>query len=99
MQSTQDEAKAAISQCQRWKEQSNLLREAKLRAADLAIAKFSAQGIAGIILLALAIGFRAKIAAGLYNFFVGCLALWLRFNRSRKRFLDNAIKKAENRLG
>jgi hypothetical protein len=50
-------------------------------------------------LLALAIGFRAKIAAGLYNLFVRSLALRLRFNRSRKRFLDNAIKDAENRLG
>jgi hypothetical protein len=68
---------------------------------------------AGIVLLAftvLTIRFRAKIAAGLYNLFIGCaaglynlfigcLALQLRFHRSRKRFLDNAIKKAEDRLG
>jgi hypothetical protein len=73
--------------------------EARLRAANIANAKFFASWIAGILLLVLAIGFRAKIAAGLYNLFVGCIALRLRFNRSRKRFLDNAIKKAENRLG
>jgi hypothetical protein len=112
--STQDEAKAEISRCQRTvkieKEQLNILHEAmlrdakieneaRLRAANIANAKFFASWIAGILLLVLAIGFRAKIAAGLYNLFVGCIALRLRFNRSRKRFLDNAIKKAENRLG
>jgi hypothetical protein len=85
MQSTQDEAKAEISRCQ--------------RDANIANAKFFTLWIAGILLLALAIGFRAKIAAGLYNLFVGCLALHLRFNRFRKRFFDNAIKKAEDRLG
>jgi hypothetical protein len=78
---------------------ANLANEAKIRAANLANAKSFAPWIAGILLLALVIGFRAKIAAGLYNLFVGCIALRLRFNRSRKRFLDNAIKKAENRLG
>jgi hypothetical protein len=114
MQSTQDEARAEISKCQSTvqveKKQLNILREAmlrdanieneaKLRAANLANAKFLAPWIAGVLLLALAIGFRAKIGAGLYNLFVCCLALRLRFKRSRKRFLDNAIKKAENRLG
>ena len=55
--------------------------------------------IAGIVFLILLLRFRAGIAASLYNVFVGCLALRLRFNRSRKRFLNNAIKEAENRLG
>jgi hypothetical protein len=112
--STQDQARAEISKCQRTvqmdKEQLNILREAmqrdakieneaKLRAANIANDKSFAPWIAGILFLALAVGFRAKIATGLYNLFVGCIALRLRFNRSRKRFLDNAIKKAENRLG
>jgi len=54
---------------------------------------------ASVALLALTIRFRVKIAARVYNLFVGCLALRLRFNRFRKRFVDNAIKEAENRLG
>jgi hypothetical protein len=43
--------------------------------------------VAGVALLALTLRFRAKIAAGVYNLFVGFLALRLRFNRFRKRFL------------
>ncbi|SRR6266478_1868144 len=89
---TQDKASAKISLCQR-----------EIREINVAIAQSILRGlvpwIVGILLLALAIGFRAKIAAGLYDLFVRCLALRLRFNRSRKRFLDNAIKEAENRLG
>lgn len=110
MQSTQDEAKAEISRCQRvvqvWREDINLIREenlrtanTKLRAANIANAVLFMKFIAAILVLVFAVGFRAKIAAGLYNLFVRCLALRLRFNRSRKRFLDNAIKEAENRLG
>jgi hypothetical protein len=82
---TLDKAKVKISMCQRAIAQSILLR--------------LVAWIVGILLLALAIGFRAKIASGLYNLFIGCLTLRLRFNRSRKRFLDNARKEAENRLG
>jgi hypothetical protein len=52
-----------------------------------------------LVLLALTIWCRVRIAARLYNLFVGCLALRLRLNRFRKRFLDKAIKEAETRLG
>jgi hypothetical protein len=99
---TVDKARAEISRCQReeqlWKEKKQISAR-NLEISSLAL-RF-AQVIAGlffILLLALTIRFRAKIAAGLYNLFVGCLALRLRFDRSRKRFLDNAIKEAENRL-
>jgi hypothetical protein len=48
--------------------------------------------------VALTIRFRAKIAAGLYNlvyrFPLASVSL-----RARKRFLDNAIKAADKRLG
>ena len=100
---TQDKARAAICRCERdvqaSKEQINITRYANIRSAIIANAVFLMQWIAGILMLALAIGFRARIAAALYYLFVSCLALRLRFNRTRKRFLDNAIKEAENRLG
>jgi hypothetical protein len=73
------------------------------RRADTETAEFLLEWmvgiVAGVALLALTLRFRAKIAACVYNLFVGFLALRLRFNRFRKRFLDNAIKEAENRLG
>jgi hypothetical protein len=91
-----DAAKAEISRCQDAYQE----RQRKLNVANTVFfAEWIAGIIAGIVSLALTIRFRAKIAAGLYNSFIGCLALRLRFNRSRKRFLDNAIKQAENRLG
>jgi F0F1-type ATP synthase assembly protein I len=74
------------------------LREINIASAKL-LSKLIAGILAGIISVALTIRFRTKIFAWLYNLFVGCLALRLRFSRSRKRFLDNAIKEAENRLG
>lgn len=86
---TLDGARAEISQCQ--------------RQIDIAIREFLAEWIAGVFagigLLVLTVRFRAKIAASLYNVFVSYLAVGLRFNRYRKRFLDKAIKEAENRLG
>jgi hypothetical protein len=97
---TLDTTKTEISRCQ------DVLRERELehqRTVDIAAAEFLFEWIvgvfAGIGLLVLTIRFRAKIAACLYNSFVGCLALRLRFSRVCKRFLDNAIKEAENRLG
>jgi hypothetical protein len=113
MQSTQDAARAVIARCQRevavWKEETNIVREANRRAENIAnesnrraenIAnvEFYARWVAGVLVIALIIGFRARIAAGLYHLFVRYLALWLRFNRSRNRFFDNAIREAENRL-
>jgi hypothetical protein len=83
---TEGETEAEISRCQ--------------REITIAMSAFFAPRlVAGVLLVGVAIGFRAKIAAGLYNLFVGCLALRLRFNRARKRFLENANKEAENRLG
>jgi hypothetical protein len=97
---TVDKARAEIS---RWRTIVEKKKQTSARNREiLSLALRFAQVIAGlflILLLALNIRFRAKIAAGLYNVFVGCLALRLRFDRSRKRFLDNAIKEAENRLG
>lgn len=97
---TLDTAKTEISRCQ------YVFRERERehqRTVDIAAAEFLFERIvgvfAGIGLLAFMIRFRAKIAGCLYNSFVACLALRLRFNRFRKRFLDNAIKEAQNRLG
>ena len=86
---TQDAAIAKISRCQR---EINITNGVFFVFAGILL-------IAGIVFLILLLRFRAGIAASLYNLFVGCLALRLRFNRSRKQFLDNAIKEAENRLG
>jgi len=55
--------------------------------------------LAGAALPVLTIRFRARIAAGLYGLFVGCLALRFRFSRACKKFLDDASKEAEKRLG
>ena len=91
---------------QREEQQSYARREAKkiydrinnIRESKIWLLRF-ASAIAGMLLIALAISFRAKIVACLYNLFVGCLTLQLRYKRSRKRFLDKAIKAAEDRLG
>lgn len=100
---TVDKARAEISRCQReeqlWKEEKQIsVRNLEISSLVLRFAEVIS-GLLLILLLALTIRFREKIAASLYNVFVGCLALRLQFDRSRKRFLDNAIKEAENRLG
>jgi len=106
-----DKAKTEIARCQGeiwererqlqreiWERERQLQRKINIATAEL-LSKWIAGILAGIVLLALTIRFRRKIAVCLYNLFVRCLALRLRFNRSSKRFLDNAIKEAENRLG
>jgi hypothetical protein len=85
---------------------ANVSRETereRQRQIDVAMGVFLTEWAAGIVVgivsLVLTIRFRAKIAARLHYFFVGCLSLRLRFDRARKRFLDNATKDAEKRLG
>jgi len=96
-------ARGEITRCE---QKAQLWREEKQANARINDAREreiwllrSGSAIAGMLVVALAIGIRAKIAACLYILFVGCLTLQLRFKRSRKRFLDKAIKAAENRLG
>jgi hypothetical protein len=82
---TQDKAEVEISKCKR-----------QATAGRFALACILLT--AGTLLLTFLIRFRARIATGLYNLFVRYLALRLRFNRSRKQFLDGAIREAANRL-
>jgi len=100
---TQTGARTEISRCEHEVIEKRERERELQHQINIARGVFFAEWIAGIVVgivsLALTIRFRAKIAAGLYNSFVGCLALRLRLNRSRKRFLDDAIKEAENRLG
>jgi hypothetical protein len=108
---TLDTAKAEISRCQNQFLQTKIehqrivdeFRKEELEHQRRINAEILLEWIigivSGIVSLALTIRYRARIGGGLYNVFVGCLALRLRFNRSRKRFLDSAIKEAENRLG
>ena len=87
---TLETAEAEISRCQ------DVLRERERehqQTVDTATAELLSEWIicivTGIVLFALTIRSRAKIAAYVYNLFIGCLSLRLRFNRFRKRFLDN----------
>jgi hypothetical protein len=80
---TVDEAKSRIAECQRIR--NDYLLEQAIRDGVPVIAV--------VISLALAIGFRKRIAARIYNLFVGILAFGILY----KRFLDHAIKEAADR--
>jgi hypothetical protein len=80
---TLDEAKSRIAECQRISN-DYLLKQAIKDGLPL---------LAVVISLALAIGFRRRIAARIYNLFVGILASAIHM----KRFLDHAIKEAADR--
>jgi hypothetical protein len=99
---TQDKAHNEIKKCQNEKQEFEDKTQAEIekRQQAMTIMRFIGGGAliaAGGLLLISLIRCRARISAGLYNLFVGYLALRLRLNRSRKRFLDNAIKEAEKR--
>jgi hypothetical protein len=101
--STPAGARAEISRCEHEVIEKREHERQRQHQINIAQGVFFAEWIAGIVVgvvsLVITIRFRAKIAAGLYKLFVGCLSLRLRFDRARKRFLDNAIKAAEKRLG